>query len=435
MNNKTKVKQKIKILSLVFLGLLLTLPYKSSAETIARRIHLDADTIVKGYTVDLLDQGFRVGIFPNVFKEESSIKLEKLDENELENTPEGKSLISDLYLYDISMDRPYVLDDPITLILNYESDSVYKKEVHFYNREINRWQAIPTQVNSENSQAQAHIHFPYSKVAVFEDQNYSEGPEKITDSYGVGLDALSAVLVDDKSGKVLFEKNASQKLPLASLTKVMTATIFLENNPGMDHEIMISSYDNAVGAHIGLASGDIVKTRDLFYTTLVGSKNNAAKALARSTGMSTTDFVNRMNNKARDLGLTDTSFVGVTGLNSGNQASAIDYAKLSIYAYKNLEMLQGSTVKSYGFSTINTGKYLWCANTNKLLHSPLYITGGKTGYLPYIWGGINYNLMVKARDNDGNEVVGVVMGNNSASDIRSEMESMIRWGFENYQWD
>ncbi|NQU99754.1 MAG: D-alanyl-D-alanine carboxypeptidase, partial [Parcubacteria group bacterium] len=220
-----------------------------------------------------------------------------------------------------------------------------------------------------------------------------------------------------------------------SLTKVMTSVVFLENNPGMDSEVMISSYDSAVGAHIGLASGDIVKNRDLFFTTLVGSKNNAAKALARSTGMSTTDFVNRMNDKARELELPNTSFVGVTGLNSGNQSSAIDYAKLSIYAYKNLEMLQASTAKSYGFSTINSGKYLSCANTNKLLHSSLYITGGKTGYLPYDWGGINYNLMVKARDDDGNEVVGVIMGNNSPSDIRADMESLIRWGFDNYSWE
>ncbi|NQV00407.1 MAG: hypothetical protein HQ538_06735, partial [Parcubacteria group bacterium] len=273
-----KIKRNIKVLSLVFLALLLVIPSISSAETITRRIHLDAETIVKGYTIDLLDQNFRVGIFPDVFKEESSIKLEKLDENEIENIPEGKSLVSDLYLYDISMDRPYVLDDPIILVMKYESDSIYKKEVHFYNREINEWQAIPTEIDYENKEARAYIHFPYSKIAVFEDQNYSLGPEKITDSSGVWLDGLSGVLIDDKSGKVLFEKEANRKLPLASLTKVMTSVVFLENNPGMDNEVMISSYDSAVGAHIGLASGDIVKSRDLFFTTLVGSKNNAAKA-------------------------------------------------------------------------------------------------------------------------------------------------------------
>ena len=385
--------------------------------------------------MDLLDQNFRVGIFPNVFKEESTVKLEKLDENELENVPEGKNIVSDLYLYNITMDRPYVLDDPIVLAIKYESDSIYKKQVHFYNRESDEWQAIPTNIDFDNKEARAYIHFPYSKVAVFEDQNYSEGPDKITDSNGVWLDALSGVLVDNKSGKILFEKNANQKLPLASLTKVMTSVIWLENNLGFDSEIMISAYDSAEGAHIGLSSGDIVKSGDLFFTTLVGSKNNAAKALARSTGMSTTDFINRMNDKARELGMTSTTFTGVTGLNSGNQASALDYTKLSIYAYKNLEMLQASTVKSYGFTTINSGKYLACDNTNKLLYSNLYITGGKTGYLPYTWGGINYNLMVKAKNSDGHEVIGVIMGNNSAYDIRFEMESLINWGFDNYSWE
>jgi D-alanyl-D-alanine carboxypeptidase len=202
----------------------------------------------------------------------------------------------------------------------------------------------------------------------------------------------------------------------------------------MDQEVMISSYDGAIGAYIDLVPGDIVKTHDLFFTTLVGSKNNAAKALARSTSMSTTDFVNRMNNKAQELGLTNTSFADVTGLNSGSQSSAIDYAKLSIYAYKKMEMLQASTTKNYGFSTVNSGKYLFCNNTNKLLNGSLYITGGKTGYLPYSSGGINYNLMVKAKNSDGHEVVGVIMGNNSFHDLQSEMESLIGWGFNNYRW-
>jgi len=432
MSNK---KFKIKNLLLMFGGILLLFPFVSKAEVITRRVHLDAETIAKGYTVDILaNRDFRVGIFPNVFKEESSIKLEKLDENEIENIPEGKSLVSDLYLYDISMDKPYVLDDPIILALKYESDSIYKKEVHFYNRVTSKWQAIPTQIDYENKEARAYIHFPYSKVAVLEDQNYSIGPTKIEDNSNIGIDGLSAVLVDEKSGKILFEKNANQKLPLASLTKVMTAIIFLENNPGFDYEIIISPYDSAIGAYIGLSSGDVVKARDLFFTTLVGSKNNATKALARSTSLSTTDFLNRMNNKAQELGLANTSFADVTGLNSGSQSSAIDYAKLSIYAYKKMEMLQASTSKSYGFSILNSDKYLSCANTNKLLNSSLYITGGKTGYLPYSFGGINYNLMVKAKNSDGHEVVGVIMGNNSPSAIRSDLESLIRWGFDNYKW-
>lgn len=422
-------------LFLVLIGLLFVYPLAVSAETITRRIHLDADTIIKGYTVDLLNQGFRVGIFPNVFKEESSIKLEKLDENELENVPEGKNLISSLYLYNISMDRPYVLDDPIILAMKYESDSVYRKQIHFYNRETSSWQAIPTEIDYENKEARAYIHFPYSKVAVFEDQTYSDGPEKITDSAGVWLNGLSGVLVDDKSGKILFEKNANQKLPLASLTKVMTATVFLENSPGFDSEIMISSYDDAEGAHMNFMPGDVVRTGDLFFTTLVGSKNNAAKALARSTGMSITDFVGKMNDKARELEMNNTSFVGVTGLNSGNQASAIDYAKLSVYAYKKMEMLQASTTKAYGFYTVNSGKYLSCTNTNKLLNSGLYITGGKTGYLPYSWGGVNYNLMVKAKNSEGNEILGVIMGNNSYWDLQAEMEELISWGFGNYKWN
>lgn len=428
------LKNKQKIIFLVLFGILL-FPFFSQAESDAFRVSLDVATIVKGYTVEFPRGDFKIGIYPNVFKEESSIKLEKLDKNGLENKPQGKNLVSDLYLYDISMVRPYVLGQPIVLVLKYDSSSVYKKEVHFYNQVTNMWQAIPTQIDYQNKQARAFIHFPYSKIAVFEDINNSLGPKKITESSGVGLDAISAVLVDDKSGKILFEKNANQKLPLASLTKVMTTTIFLETNTSFDKEMVISSYDNADGAHLSVGAGDRVRAKDLFFSTLVGSKNNAAKALARSTGMSTADFIKHMNDKAKELGLSNTSFVEMTGLDSRDRSSALDYAKLSIYAYKKLAMLQASTSKSYSFRTLNSGKILSFNNTDKLVNSGLYLTGGKTGYLPYSCGGINYNLMIKAKDKNGNEIVGVIMGNNHYYDIQGEMESLIRWGFNNYRWE
>ena len=114
---------------------------------------------------------------------------------------------------------------------------------------------------------------------------------------------------------------------------------------------------------------------------LLGDLNNATKALAHSTGLTDQDFVSKMNSKASDLGLSTMHFDGVTGLESGNKTSAIDYAKLSSYALKDYRILQGSTTKSYCLRTVNTGRNMCFNSTNRLLSSNLYITGGKTGKL------------------------------------------------------
>lgn len=429
-----RLRPWIKISLYLFLGIFLLFPRLIFAQAKTTRIHLDEATIKKGYTVQSDKGDFLVGIRPNVFQEELTVKLENLD-NPPAELPKGKQAVSNFYLYDIQMSEPRVLEKPIVLALKYESDTIYKKEIHFWNRTTQSWQRIPSTIDYKNKYVRAFIHFPYSQIAVFEDRNSIAGPTKITNSWGVELDARAAIVVDDKSGKILFEKNANQRLPLASLTKIMTAVIFLETNPDFDREVEIIAADNAPGARLYLTPGDRVRVGDLFFASLVGSKNNATKALARATGLTRAEFVRRMNQKASELGLTNTHFVEVTGLDYRNQSSALDYARLSLYALRKMRMLQGTTTKRYSFKTLNTNKLLSFNNTNKLVNSTLYLTGGKTGHLPPSWGGINYSLMTKAKNSSGDEVIAVVLGNNSSKDVFNEVESLIRWSFANYKWE
>lgn len=398
----------------------------------AERTHLDTATIVKGYTTELTDQSFRIGIGPDVFTEASTIKLEDL--TEYPTLPTDRNAVSDIYSYNIEMSQPRVLNQPLWIALKYESSSSNRKQINFYDQVTAGWKPIPTSLDEENKYARAAIHFPYSHLVVLEEQR-SPGPIKTTDSWGISLDARSAVVIDDASGQMLFAKNAEERLPLASLTKLMTAVVFLETNPDFNRIVTISAADDAVGAHLNVMPGDRLKVRDLFYASLVGSKNNATKALAHSTGLSDADFVARMNQKAAELDMTSSQFVEPTGLEWRNQASASDYAKLSQYALRKMEVLQGSTTKQYSFWTTNSSKFLSFNNTNKLVNSQLAVTGGKTGYLPPSWGGIYHSLMTKAKDRYDNEVIAVTLGNPSRTDMFFEVESLINWGFGNYRWE
>ncbi|NQV13224.1 MAG: D-alanyl-D-alanine carboxypeptidase [Parcubacteria group bacterium] len=422
--------ETLKKILLTVAGTILFLPSAALAQI--ERTHLDAATIVKGYTAEMSDQNFRIGIGPDVFTEASTIKLEDL--TDYPALPTDKNVASDVYSYNIIMSQPRVLEKPIWLALKYESDSLNRKQIYFYSHTTGEWHGIPTSIDQQNKYARAAIHFPHTHLVVLEEQQ-APGPTKTTDSWGIATDARAAVVIDDKSGQVLFEKNANERLPLASLTKLMTAVIFLETNPDFNREVTISAADSADGCHLSVVPGDRVKVRDLFYSSLVGSKNNATKALAHSTGLSDANFVARMNQKATELGMTNSQFVETTGLDHRNRASAADYAKLSQYALRKMEVLQASTSKSYTFWTTNSGKSLSFRNTNGLVNSHLTVTGGKTGYLPPSWGGIHYNLMTKAKDGYGNEVIAVTMGNPSYSDTKYEVESLINWGFRNYQWE
>lgn len=423
------LKQKIKFAVLI-IPLFLLFPAFALAQ--AERTHLDTATIVKGYTTELADQGLRIGIGPDVFTEASTIKLEDLID--YPTLPTDKNTVSDIYSYNIEMSEPRVLAKPLWIALKYKSSSLNRKQINFYDQATAGWKPIPTSLDEQNKYARAAIHFPHSHLVVLEEKQ-SSGPTKITDSWGISLDARAAVVIDDESGQVLFEKNANERLPLASLTKLMTSVIFLETNSDFNRIVTITAADNADGCHLNVSPGDQLRVRDLFYASLVGSKNNATKALARSTGLSDADFVARMNQKAAELGMTNSQFVETTGLDHRNRAAAADYAKLSQYALRKIEVLQTSTSKSYAFWTTNSSKFLSFNNTNKLVNSNLTVTGGKTGYLPPSWGGIYFNLMTKAKDRYGNEVIAITMGNPSHPDTRNEVESLINWGFRNYRWE
>lgn len=250
---------------------------------------------------------------------------------------------------------------------------------------------------------------------------------------GLFLEARAGVVLDVTTGKILYEKNGFTPFSLASLTKIMTANVVLEEKTSFDRLETYYPDDSAEGAKVNFRLGDKTSVRNLFFAALVPSANNATKTLADSTGLPRARFISKMNQKAKTLGLNSMHFDGVTGLEPGNKSSALDFAKFSVYALRKFNLLVFTTSKGYCFRTANTNRLLCVKSTNKLLNSRLYVTGGKTGFLPPSAGGAGSSLMIKAKKN-GHEVIAVVLGHPNYQRMFIEVENMINWSYRNYQW-
>lgn len=261
-------------------------------------------------------------------------------------------------------------------------------------------------------------------------------PWKKEDSRSIGIltTAKSVLVFDEGTGTVLFAKNPQEKTPLASLTKLMTVLVFLDQDPDWDKVIRLTRADDREGGIVYARSPEEVTVKDLFNMALVGSVNNAAIALARSTGLEQKDFVAEMNKKAEELSLKDTIFVDPTGLLPENQGTARDVAKLVATALAREEVRSATLQKRYVFNPIGSGKTYYVKSTDELLWSflndePYNFIGGKTGYIEES----GYNLAVEVM-RGGHKIIAVVLGSATAEDRFKEIKGLVDWAFVNYQW-
>lgn len=204
-----------------------------------------------------------------------------------------------------------------------------------------------------------------------------------TNGAGVNLEAGSAVLWDINESRLRFEKNAFERRSIASLTKIMTAMVAIDNNISWDKEMTIDRSEYGLGGNLILQPGEFVTMRDLFYASLIGSANNATLALVRGMDMPEEEFVIEMNRKAVALGLEQTTFVDVTGLDPDNIATAYDVARLAETAFTQYPAIVEATSQvEYNFVIGGSGREHIIRNTNKLVsRDKEETTGTKTGYL------------------------------------------------------
>ncbi len=261
-------------------------------------------------------------------------------------------------------------------------------------------------------------------------------PEKKEGSVSLGIEttARAALVLDEGTGAILFEKNSDEKLSLASLTKLMTILVFLEKEIDWDKTIKLTKEDNREGGIFYARPPEEVTVKDLFNMTLVGSVNNAAVALARSTGESQEEFIAEMNAKAESFNMPSATFVDQTGLGVENQGTARDVAKLLARALGEEKIREAVVQKKYVFSPEKSQKVYYVKSTDELLWSflneePYKLIGGKTGYIEEA----GYNLAIEVQ-RSGHKIIVVVLGSDTAEDRFKEVKGLVDWTFENYQW-
>ena len=191
----------------------------------------------------------------------------------------------------------------------------------------------------------------------------------------------SYVILNQDNNKVLYGSNIHEKRLIASITKVMTAHIVINNANLSEYVTVGDEIDDSHGSSIYLKKGEIISIEDLLYGLLLRSGNDAAIVLAKNVGGTIDNFVKLMNEEANKIGMSDTIFNNPSGLDDeveGNISTAYDMAILTSTAMKNKSFRKIFRAKHYKCKT-NFNTYDWY-NKNKALNSYKYVTGGKTGY-------------------------------------------------------
>lgn len=243
----------------------------------------------------------------------------------------------------------------------------------------------------------------------------------------LNLNSRSCIVYDRISKQILFRKNEYNKVKMASTTKIMTAIIVIENDD-LNKTVEISKKAaNTGGSRLGLKTGDKITIHDLLYGLMLCSGNDAAVALAECTAGSITDFSELMNNKALELGLTNSHFESPHGLDSdGHYTTAYELAKLADYALNNKTFLQIVGTKNYT-ATIN-GNPKNLSNTNELLGNLNGVYGIKTGFT----NGANRCLVTACKRNDM-DIICVVLGADTKKFRTKDSISLIEYTFNTFE--
>lgn len=215
--------------------------------------------------------------------------------------------------------------------------------------------------------------------------------------------APQAIVVDPTTDAVLYEKNSERPVPIASLTKLMTTLVFLEQWPELGREVEITREDWVGAGHTQLRVGEKVSLSNLLHMSLMCSDNCATRVLARSSGLGREEFLAAMNKKALEIGMTQSRFVETTGLDERNVATAADIARLVEAASRNPLIHTISTTRSHEFRSARRAHFI--GNTNRLLYGRYEVVGGKTGFISE--AGYCFATWVRTQ---GRDLIAVVLG-------------------------
>ena len=235
--------------------------------------------------------------------------------------------------------------------------------------------------------------------------------------------AAAAIIYDPVTNQVLWEENSQTQRSIASITKVMTAVVFFENNPDVSQQVTLERSDVYAASTTHLRAKDKVTVDDLVHLMLIASDNAAARALARISPYGSNGFVRRMNEKAAELGLENTSYADPSGLLSENVSSAYDMARLITHA-SNDERI-GSIMRTSEYTVHTARRSITFHSTNHLLgRENVDVLAGKTGFITKA----GYCLATLLRLPQSNQQVAVVvLGARSNAGRFMETQNLFTW--------
>ncbi len=250
---------------------------------------------------------------------------------------------------------------------------------------------------------------------------------------GLDVPAPSAILMDAATGTVLYEKNADEKLPPASVTKIMTLLLVMEalDSGRIGWDDMVTASEAAAakgGSQVYLEVGEQMSMDEMLKSVVVSSANDCATALAEHVAGSEAAFVEKMNARAAELGMENTHFVNCTGLDDGENASEHLTTARDI-AIMSRELLTHEEIKKYTtiwMDTVRNGQF-GLSNTNKLVRFYEGTTGLKTGYTSTAG-----HCLSASAERDGMELIAVVLHCESSTDRFRSAKALLDYGFANY---
>lgn len=240
------------------------------------------------------------------------------------------------------------------------------------------------------------------------------------------LKCESAFIVDNKAGEIILERNAHEVRPIASITKLLTALVFLESGIDLNSTTQITKEDAFESSKSRLRPGEEYTVRDMLYAALMSSDNRAARALSHSAGMPQAKFIARMNDKARELGMDSTHVVEPTGLSVDNRATAHDCAILVNAALKNHLIRHITSCTEHTIRPLNRRRMVALSNTNRLLETDLKFLGAKTGYI----SAAGWCIAARALSPEGDDVTAVVLGARTSNQRFASLSSAFHWAFD-----
>lgn len=249
---------------------------------------------------------------------------------------------------------------------------------------------------------------------------------------GEEFNAKSIIVKDHETGFVLYKKNEYNKRSIASITKLMSALVLLEKNPDWSAKAVVIGADS-LDTH--MYANDTYTLDELWYASLVGSSNKAILSLANALDWPIEAFVERMNQKALELGMSDTTFVEPTGLDENNKSTASDLVILLEESLKQEKIRDAVLTPEYNLYSAERKKkhHMW--NTDWLLLGWIQndfnkIFGGKTGYT----GAAGYSFVVQLSDKNNHIIDIVVLGTDEHETRFTEAKKVADMVFVNYKW-